>query len=168
MFHIEKSMAKRIWAKWFFPFASGRKEQREKAKQGMEHLHQQIFQQLRQKLSQEQVKQESFWTQPTHPKKAKNKTTSNSYCLNVFCNLYWLTLFFGHENQELPYQLGIFHHSLQVHSLPVCEQAISEAVHRTVPAANQNHFRGSKPLKSSMKNLKCSKLSLQCMENNPN
>lgn len=89
-----------------------------------------------------------------HTQKAKNKITSNSYCLDFFCNFYWLTLFFCHENQELPYQLGIFHHSLQVHSLPICEQAISNTIYGTIPTANQNYFERLKPLKSNMINLK--------------
>jgi len=96
-----------------------------------------------------------------HVQKAKNKITNNSYCLYFsFCNFYWLTLFFCHENQELPYHFGIFHDSLQVHSLTICKQSVSNTIYRTIPTADQNYFRRLKPPKSSMINLKYSKLSL--------
>lgn len=103
-----------------------------------------------------------------HMQKAKNKITSKSYCLDFFfCNFYWLTLFFCHENQEFPYHFGIFHDSLQVHRLTICKQSVSNTIYGPIPTADQNYFRRLKPLKSSMINLKHSKLSLQCMKNNP-
>lgn len=42
----------------FFPFAPGRKEGRKKKKSYGEHLHQQMLQQVRQKLLLEQLEQE--------------------------------------------------------------------------------------------------------------
>lgn len=104
----------------------------------------------------------------SHIQKAKNKVMSNSYCLCFFfCDFYWLTLFFCHENQELPYHFGIFHDSLQVHSLTICKQSVSNTIYGTIPRTDKNYFRILKPLKSSMINFKHSKVSPQIMKNNP-
>lgn len=68
----------------------------------------------------------------------KNKITSKSYCLDFFfCNFYWLTLFFCHENQELPYHFGILHDSLQVHSLTICKQSVSNTIYGTISTADK-------------------------------
>lgn len=95
-----------------------------------------------------------------HIQIVKNKITSNSYCLDItFYSFNWLTLFFCHENQELPYQFGILHDSLQVDSLTVREHPISNTIHRTIPTGDQDHFRRSASPKSTI-NLKHTKLSL--------
>lgn len=83
-------------------------------------------------------KQRSIPELNPHIRKEMNKITSKSYCLDFFfCNFYWLTLFFCHENQELPYHFGILHDSLQVHSLTICKQSVSNTIYGTISTADK-------------------------------